>query len=67
VSHDATPPAESWLLEGAPVIAHLPASRRLATLAEDRLLGIAIAQPLPEWFASEGVLPWGELVPISLD
>lgn len=61
----ADPPRECWL-EGAPVIARLPASRRLGTPAEDRLLGVLLPSPTASRFSHEDFAPWAELVQIEL-
>lgn len=65
-AHAGSASPVSWQLAGAPVIAQLPASRRLGTTAEDRLLGVLLPSPSASHFARDGFAPWAELVQIEL-
>lgn len=62
---DAAPPS-SWVCEGAPVIARHPASRLLATPAEDRLLALTLPRPTNLPRSIDGDDTWAELVPIEV-
>lgn len=65
-AHAGPAPPAAWRLAGAPVIAQLPASRRLGTPAEDRLLGVLLPSASASHFAGDGFAPWAELVQIEL-